>query len=406
MVVIDAGRVLDGTGETALRDARLVVDDEGRIKAVGPAEDVSVPDDADHHTFPEKTVVPGLIDAHLHLQGNRSMNMMDWVTDSDALSAARATADLRDLAASGFTSVRDAGSTTGTALRQAVAEGDVTGPRVFTSGQALSQTGGHGDVHSLPFDWVAEGEVTISTLADGPTECRREVRKRLREGADLIKIMTTGGVLSERDAPDQTQFTEAEVSAMVEEAHRAGRPVASHAQGTPGIKLALENGVDTIEHGFYIDDEAIDLFLETGAVFVPTLAIMHQITAHGADFGVPEHALEKARAAAEAHVESTTRAYDAGVPIATGTDFLGAELVPHGENALEAELLVEKIGMTEAEAVASATGVAAEALPTDDVGTLEPGQFADFAVLDGNPHDDITALRDVTATFKGGEQIA
>jgi imidazolonepropionase-like amidohydrolase len=406
MLVIDAARVIDGTGEEALDDARIVVDEEGRIDAVGPAEALSAPADADHVAFPEKTIVPGLIDAHLHLQGNRSMDMMDWVTDSDALSAARATADLRALAASGFTSVRDAGSTTGTALRQAVEAGDVPGPRVFTSGQALSQTGGHGDVHSLPFEWVESGGASISTLADGPTECRREVRKRLREGTDLIKIMTTGGVLSERDAPDQTQFTEAEVSAMVEEAHRAGRPVASHAQGTPGIKLALENGVDTIEHGFYIDDEAIDLFLETGAVFVPTLAIMHRIVEHGADFGVPEHAIEKASAAAESHVDSTRRAYEADVPIATGTDFLGSDLVPHGENALEAELLVEKIGMDESEALTSATGVAAEALPTDDVGTLEAGKYADFAVIDGQPHDDISALRAVTATYKAGEQIA
>lgn len=406
MLVIDAGRVIDGTGDEALDDGRIVVDDEGRIDAVGPAEDLSVPTDADHVAYPEKTIVPGLIDAHLHLQGNRSMDMMDWVTDSDALSAARATADLRALAASGFTSVRDAGSTTGTALRQAVEEGDVPGPRVFTSGQALSQTGGHGDVHSLPFEWVESGGASISTLADGPTECRREVRKRLREGTDLIKIMTTGGVLSERDEPDQTQFTEAEVSAIVEEAHRAGRPVASHAQGTPGIKLALENGVDTIEHGFYIDDEAIDLFIETGAVFVPTLAIMHRIVEQGADYGVPDHALEKASAAAEAHVDSTRRAYEADVPIATGTDFLGPELVPHGENALEAELLVEKIGMDESEALAAATGVAAEALPTDHVGTLEAGKDADFAVIDGHPHDDISVLRAVTATYKTGEQIA
>ncbi|MFB6125473.1 MAG: amidohydrolase family protein [Halanaeroarchaeum sp.] len=405
MLVIDTGRLIDGTGNDAIADARLVVDDEGRVADVGPAESVAAPDGAEQVSYPEKTAVPGLIDAHLHLQGSRSMDPMSWVTDGDALSAARATADLHDLVAAGFTSVRDVGSTTALGLRQAVDEGDVPGPRIFTSGQSLSQTGGHGDVHSLPYDWVASGEAAISTLADGPDECRREVRKRLRDGADLIKIMTTGGVLSERDDPAQTQFTEAEVRAIVEEAHRAGIPVASHAQGTAGVKLALENGVDTIEHGFYLDDETLGLFAETGAIFVPTLAIMHRIVDEGADYGVPEHSLRKARAAAEAHFESTRRAYEAGVPIATGTDFLGADLVPHGENAIEAELLVAEIGMSEREAVAAATGVAGRALPTDEVGTLEPGRLADLAVLEANPHEDVTALREVAATYVGGERI-
>ncbi|MFB6094621.1 MAG: amidohydrolase family protein [Halanaeroarchaeum sp.] len=405
MTVIDVGRLVDGTAADPLDDARLRIDD-GRIAAAGPIEEVDAPADEAHVSYPERTVVPGLIDAHLHLQGTRSMDPMDWVTVSDARAAARATADLESLLASGFTSVRDLGSTTGVGLGRATAEGEIAGPRVFTSGQAISQTGGHGDVHALPYDWVADGEATISTLADGVDECRRTVRRRLREGVDAIKIMTTGGVLSERDEPDQTQFTPAEVEAMVEEAHRAGRPVASHAQGAPGVKLALESGVDTIEHGFFLDDEAIELFEETGAVFVPTLAIVHRIVEAGADFGVPEHGLRKAREAAEAHLASTRRAYEAGVPIATGTDFLGAPLAPHGENALEAELLVESVGMDEREALAAATRVAARTLPTEDLGTLEVGNRADLVVIDGDPLADVTALRDVVATYVGGDRLA
>jgi len=167
--------------------------------------------------------------------------------------------------------------------------------------------------------------------------------------------MTTGGVLSEKDHPRQSQMTDAEISAVVEEAHRVGIPVASHAQGTPGVKNALRNGVDTVEHGIWLDDEAVDLFHETGATLVPTLAVMHRICERGAEHGLPEYGLEKAYEAREAHFESARKAHEAGVPVALGTDFLGPELLPHGENALEAELFVEEVGMSEREAIRAGT---------------------------------------------------
>ncbi|MGB9987983.1 amidohydrolase family protein [Salarchaeum japonicum] len=404
MVVIDCGTLVDGRADDPLSDARIVVDEE-TITAVGPQEAVDVPDGHDHVSYPDSTVIPGLIDAHVHLQGSRSMDPMEWVTEGDALCAARATADLRDLLAAGFTSVRDVGSTTGLGLRGAVESGDVPGPRVYTSGQSISQTAGHGDSHSLPYEWAADAGLGISTLADGPAECRKAARKQIREGVDSLKIMTTGGVLSERDAPDQSQFTDAEIAAMTEEAHRVGIPVASHAQGAAGIKSALRNGVDTIEHGFYIDDEAVDLLLSTDATFVPTLAIMHRIVEHGDDHGVPEHGLRKAREAYDAHRESVRKAYDAGVPIALGTDFLGPDLVPHGENAMEAELFVEEIGMSEMEAIQAGTRVAARTVPDDDLGTVESGQRADLVVLDENPLDDISAVREsVAAVYARGEK--
>lgn len=405
MHVLDVGRLIDGTGSGAIRDARVRIDDEGLIDAVGPAESVSVPDDAVRTSYPDATVIPGLIDAHLHLQGSRSMNPMDWVLESDGLGAARATMDLRKLLRSGFTSVRDLGSTTGIPLKRAVSAGDIPGPRIFTSGPSISQTGGHGDSHFLPLSWAEEAGLSISTLADGPAECRKAARANIREGVDVIKIMTTGGVLSERDEPTQSQFTDAEVQAMVEEAHRVGIPVASHAQGTPGIVRALENGVDTIEHAFFLDDQTIDLLLETEATLVPTLAIMHRIVEMGEEHGVPDHGVRKAEAAFEAHVESTRAAADAGVPIALGTDFLGPELVPHGENALEAELLVEKIGLSEEAAIEAGTRVAAKTVPASDIGTLEPGNQADMVVLEEDPLADIEALRDVRATYKGGEAV-
>ncbi|MFB6095103.1 MAG: amidohydrolase family protein [Halodesulfurarchaeum sp.] len=405
MKVIDTASLLQGTGAGPISDARILVSDDGTIEAIGSRESVDSAAGSTHHEFPEGFVIPGLIDAHVHLQGLRSMNPRDWVLEGDALGAARATADLKRLLAAGFTTVRDVGSTTGLGLRQTVDEGEIVGPRIYTSGQSISQTGGHGDAHFLPYEWAAETGLALSTLADGPAECRKTARKQIREGVDLLKIMTTGGVLSERDSPHHSQFTAAEIRAMTEEAHRVGIPVASHAQGTDGIERALENGVDTIEHGFFMDQNVIDLFLEQDALFVPTLSIMHRLVEHGSDFGVPEQALRKAREAREAHFESTRLAYEGGVPIALGTDFVGADLVPHGENALEAELLVEEIGLSEREAIAAGTSVAARTLSDASVGTLEAGKNADFVVLEADPLDDISALRSVRATFKGGERV-
>jgi imidazolonepropionase-like amidohydrolase len=404
MRVLDCGTLVDGVSDEAFHDHRVVVDD-GRIQSVGPIEDVDAPDDATHVDHTGETLIPGLIDAHLHLGGNRSMDPFDWLKDSSELGAVRATTDLRKLVAAGFTAVRDVGSDTGLALRDAVDEGVVPGPRIYTSGRSISQTAGHGDSHYLPYSW-ATGEEGISSLADGADECRKEARKRIREGVDLIKIMTTGGVLSEKDAPDQSQFTDEEIRAFTQEAHRVGIPVASHAQGAPGIKSALRNGVDTIEHGFYLDQEAIDLMFETDATFVPTLAIMHRLVTHGADHGVPEYGLEKARDARDAHFDAVERAYEADVPIALGTDFLGPELVPHGENAMEAELLVEEVGMCEMDAIRAGTSVAARTVPDDDIGVVEAGNRADLVALDGNPLDDISVLRDgVAAVYRDGEVV-
>jgi imidazolonepropionase-like amidohydrolase len=405
MRIIDCGTLVDGVSNEGLDAHRILVDDAGRIDAVGPIENLDAPSDADHLDHRDETVVPGLVDAHLHLGGSRSMDPFDWVTESSELGAARATADLRTIVAAGFTAVRDVGSDTGLALRQAVEEGSIPGPRVYTSGPSISQTGGHGDSHYLPYSWVT-GEDGIATLADGPAECRTEARKRIRDGVDLIKIMTTGGVLSEKDAPDQSQFTDEEIRAFTEEAHRVGIPVASHAQGAPGIKSALRNGVDTIEHGFYLDRETIDLMLETDATFVPTLAIMHRLVTEGADHGVPEYGLEKAAHARDAHFEAVERAYEADVPIALGTDFLGPDLVPHGENALEAELFVEEVGMTEMDAIKAGTSVAARTVPDDDIGAIEAGNRADLVALDGNPLDDISVLREgVQTVYKDGATV-
>jgi len=395
---VDCGTLF--TGEAVVSDGRFVVED-GRVTAVGTRDDVDAVGDRVDRS--EDVVVPGFVDAHLHLKGARSMDPMDWAAGTTAESAARAVADAGSLLDAGFTTIRDVGSDVAIGVRNAIDAGEFDGPRVYTSGRSISQTGGHGDLHMLPREWVKDG-AGISTLADGEDECRRVARERHRDGADLLKIMTTGGVLSEKDSPTEAQFTDEEVAALVEEAHRVGMPVASHAQGAAGVKRALENGVDTIEHGFHLDEECLDRMLETDATFVPTLAIMYRIVTEGEDHGVPEHGLRKARAAREAHFDAVRRAKEAGVPIAAGTDFIGPELVPHGENALELELLVEEVGFSPDEAIAAATRIAGRTIP-DDVGGLAPGNYADFLVLGGDPRDDIGHVYDVEAVFKGGDRL-
>lgn len=398
MLVIECGLLIDGVSAEPHHDVAIAIED-GIIVDISDRGAFASDNHVEHDVL-----IPGLIDAHVHLAGVRSMNPMEWATANVSTMTARATADLRKLVAAGFTAVRDVGSSTGLGLRTAVEEGEIPGPRVYTSGKSISQTGGHGDSHFLPYEW-AKNRAGLSTIADGPDECRKEARKRIRQGVDCLKIMTTGGVLSEKDAPDQSQYTDAEISAFTEEAHRVGIPVASHAQGAAGIERALENGVDTIEHGFFLDTETIDLLLETDATLVPTLAIMHRLVTEGADHGVPEWGLEKSRAARRDHFDSIRRAYEAGVPIALGTDFIGPDLVPHGENTLEAELFVEEIGMTEMDAIRAGTSVAARTLPDDNVGVISNGAVADLVALESNPLDDISALRRVETVYRDGKRV-
>lgn len=407
MKVIDCGTLINGQADQPHHDMRVLIDAEGSIDAVGPQESLSIPDGATHIDHSGEVVIPGLIDAHVHLAGWRSMDPNDWVMQDPALGAARATADLRKLLEAGFTSVRDVGSRTGLGLRQAVAEDEVPGPRVFTSGLGLSQTAGHEDVHYMPYEWVRDEGTHLAVLADGVDECLKETRKRIRKGVDLIKIQTSGGVLSEKDEPDQPQYMAREIETITEEAHRVDIPVAAHAQHSTGIQLALENGVDTIEHGFVIDEATIDLMLETDATLVPTMWAIRQIVERGEEFGVPEYGLRKANAAAEDHLESVRRAYEAGVPIALGTDILGAEpLGPHGRSAEEATVYVEEVGMSEMDAIKAATSVAARTVPDETIGAIREGYQADLVALDSDPLTDITALTDIETVYRGGEDVA
>lgn len=403
---IDCGTLYDGVASECLDDARIVID-EGRVSEVGPIEAVSRPDDGQEIDHTDAFVMPGLIDAHVHLYGSGGMDPFTQIAEyeREPLRTARATVDLTRLLEAGFTTVRDVSSKIGLGLRDAVEEGSIPGPRVYTSGLAFSQTGGHSDVHFLPHRWIAD--LDPLPVVDGEQACRQETRRRIRDGVDLIKIMATGGVLSQKDDPHHSHFTDAELSAFVEEAHRVGVPVAAHAQGAEGVIDALRNGVDTIEHGIYLNADAIERLRAQEAVLVPTLSVAHRISQHGEEHGIPPWGLRKMAAAREAHITSIKEAYAAGVTIAAGTDFMGPELLPHGENALELRLFVEELGMPPLEALHTATGAAAEAIPDDDVGTLERDHHADILVLSEDPRSDITALEDdIAAVYKGGARVA
>lgn len=389
--IIKNANLIDGVAKEPVKGVNLLIEDS-TIVDVGPdvdSEKVAVTINAEG-----KTVMPGMIDAHLHLMGVRGYNPVLVYVDPPFVRAARGVADVRSLIEAGFTSVRCAGSNLSISLNKAIEEGTIPGPRIVASNLAISQTAGHGDMHMLPPEWLT-GPYSSSRIADGPDECRRAAREQIREGAGVIKIMTTGGVLSEKDSPTQPQFVDEEVAAIVEEAHRVGLKVMSHAQSEAGIQLALRNGVDTIEHAIYLDDETIDMLLENDAIVVPTFAIVDAIVKFGSAAGVPEYAIKKSEESHKAHLESINKAHEAGVKIAMGTDFLGPAGVAHGDNAIELEILVEQVGFSPMEAIISATSVGAEALGMEDeIGSLTPGKTADLLIVDGDPIRDIAILKD------------
>jgi imidazolonepropionase-like amidohydrolase len=392
--IIENAHLIDGFGKEPIQGVNLLVEG-ATITDIGPevsAENADVTIDA-----AGKTVMPGLIDAHLHLMGIRSHNPVLAHLEPPFLRAARAVSDVRNLVDAGFTAVRCAGSNLSVSLNKAVEEDTIPGPRIVAANQAISQTAGHGDAHMLPSEWMT-GPYGNCRIADGPDECRKAVREQIREGAGVIKIMTTGGVLSEKDSPNEPQFVDEEVAAMVEEAHRVGRKVMSHAQSPVGIQLALRNGVDTIEHAIYLDDATIDLMLENNAVVVPTFAIVDVLVKFGRAAGVPEGSVRKAEEGYKAHLESIRKAYEAGVKIAVGTDFAGPLGVAHGDNAVEFEILVEQLGLSPMEAIVCGTRVGAEALGMEDeIGTLRPGRTADLLIVEGDPLQKVAILKDKSA---------
>lgn len=410
--VLKGGVLIDGTGKTALENAVVVINGSN-IVSVGEEGNVEIPSDANIIPVDGQTIIPGLIDAHIHFTGTRTLSMMEWILETDpALRALRTAADAKALLYSGYTTVRCCGSTIAVALKRAIEEGTTLGPRIMASRQMITRTGGH-EGHSIPIKWIKE--VGVTRLADGIDDCRLAVREQLRGGADFIKICT--GVWGESKhfpyaSPD---YSTGEIEVMVEEAHRTGVRIASHALGKEGISIAVEAGVDTIEHGRELDKEVCKLMVKKNAILVPTLAATILKEKDRATETDPKWKAAYAPGNLEKMNEDTYNAvriaHASGVKIATGSDITGAPLFGGylmGDNAVEMEYLT-RCGLSPMEALMAATKICAEALGLEDqIGTVEPGKFADILVINGNPLEDIKLLQNrdkIRMVIKNGEIV-
>jgi imidazolonepropionase-like amidohydrolase len=403
VTVLSHATVFDGT--RFLPGTRDVVIDDGRVAMVAEGGQGSHNAGDDFIDCTGKTIIPGIIDCHVHLTMPGAAATSNF-HDPFSLQFYNSVAHMEATLKGGVTTVRDAGGTD-LGAKVAVETGLVRGPRLTIAVNILSQTGGHGDFHlvsGIESPSLAEHPGRPSGVADGLDEVQKKTREMLRAGADHIKICSTGGVLSPRDDPRHSQFTEPEIAVIVAEAAAQGAHVMSHAQGAPGIKNAVRAGVRSIEHGIYLDDEAIDLMLENGTYLVPTLqAPQAVIKAAEAGASLPPAVVDKAHRVVEAHLESTSRAYAAGVPIAMGTD---AGVGPHGENLEEISLLAE-VGLSTEAALAAGTSVAARVLDDDTVGSLAAGELADLVVIDGDLRTaDIRGIENrVDSVYLGGDLV-
>ena len=402
--LIHAGELLAVPGEQPLREQTIVVRN-GRIESVHSGYlDSSAPGLADAQVVDlrDRFVLPGLIDMHTHVTGERDpeANPHDWVTRYDASLALESVQYLERTLDAGFTTVRNVGADHKVILplKEAVEKGWIRGPRIVAAAGGVTATGGHGDMHGY------REEITALYprvgVCDGADDCRRAVRALVRLGAEVIKITATGGVLSNTAAGVGQQLTDEEMTAIVETAHSLGRKVAAHAHAAEGINAALRAGVDSIEHGSFLDDESVRLFRKTGAYLVPTLLAGVSIAEEmEINPDIPPAIKAKIAEVSPAMRASFNRALAGGVNIAFGTD---SGVSRHGVNARELELMAE-YGMPTSRVIRSATVDAARLLGREaQLGTIEAGKAADIIAVDGNPLEKISELRDVDWVMKGG----
>jgi len=396
---IKAGQMLDSRNGEVLSDQLIGIAD-GRIVSLHDRAAVTLPEDAEVLDLGEHFLLPGLIDAHVHLTSDASVQGHARLGRATVRQALYGVEAARKTVEAGFTTIRNLGAPgfADIALMEAIEAGEFSGPRMRVAGQSLGMTGGHCDNNLLP----AEYEREAGGVADGPWAVRRQVRHNVKHGADTIKFCATGGVMSQRTSPGARQYTPEEMEAIVDEAHTLGLRVAAHAHGDAGIEAAIRAGVDSVEHASLISAETIELARERDVALVMDVYVSDYILGMGEEVGMLEESLEKEREVGQTQRDNLRRAHEAGVRIVFGSD---AGVYPHGQNARQFSRMVDA-GMTPLEAIQAATTHAAQLLDwSEEIGRIAPGFYADLLVLDDNPLETLETLESPQRVIKNGETV-